>query len=1298
VAVTLALGLGVGLAWASIGSSGSGKGSGSVGTFTAAVISAPSLKGGASPYPTITWTNAATTVAAGYESTVNYVVERCSTTTSTPCTPTTPVASGACHGTLIHTTTSCVDTSAVANADDTYRVVAVYRSGSLKKTSNTVTTLVDTTPPVSSTFEVVSETGGVRYSTAPPTSAAGTVYFNPTVAGSITLEYTVTEPAISSTLAGSGPAKAHFPGMPEWGAAATTDTTPLSCSTTNEAKSCIYEHTYSYAVGATTPGVHTAFEGTDVAGNTAAASATTTWPKDTPPYKAVSPRLTLTPTSGTAGTVVTVTGLDLVPTSLLTFKFTDATHVTTTLTPTCTPAETTASGALPSGAGVCKITIPSSAAHGTGTVTVTTALGYTVSANFPVNKVATKTVVSGNGTSVSGQSVTFTAKVTNTGSGAGSATGHVAFYEKANGGSTAPIPGCTMESLSGTPDVATCTTTGLMHSGSTYTISAVYAGDTHHKSSTSAGVTQTVNIATTSFAIKVTGGSSVTITHGAQATLSETGLPAGGTGTLRFKTSGTVTLCSVALTAATHCLTATTLAAGTYLHVKASYSGTTNYKSSTASNTVTLKVVAANGSGSMTVSPSSATATSKGNTYTFKYTAAAGGLVNGTITIAVPTTWTTPQTTSSTSAGYTTESGGGGTVTYTATNHLIKVTGVTLSGGTTLTITYGGGTNATKVTVPSTTGTATFTTKEASLSGGTPAAITTQPKVGVYAKNGLGTMSVSPTAVSKSSATTLTFTFKAATGGMSTGEVTVKVPATWPAPKSSSATSGYTKASTGSLTITSGTTRTIKVTGVTLSSGTTMTITYGATSKTVTSPATAGTYTFTAKEASISGGTLTALSSSPTVLVGSSGTLYLYTTHGIEGSKVEFNAQGLTKNTTATATFGGQAVTLSGTKKTTKTGFLGGVTPATNHTGTNVPSFIVPTGIPAGTYRVLVKAGSGFATETYTVNVSTPSPTSGSPGQTVTMTVAGLVASHALTVTFGGMSVTLTSGTTTNGSGAGTFTFAVPQAADGAYSISVSDGTSTYTLPAANGFTVTGSSGPSLTSLSKSSGSVTTSVTVKGSGFAASKSITVTVGVTSATITGGGTSTSGGTVTTTFKIPFSGNGTYPIYVSTATHTHIAKYTSTFKVTGSFQGLMWNKYTDSKGGGSGANISCGTVSSYTDCALQGLGAGGHFYGAVALVKTGAAAPAAGATVAATKRVDNSGSSSIAVSAVVVFAVSPGGSIGTTTTGTITHATYTTSTATAGEFKMTLANVGGDQATMIATLMVNGVLYNLAYSGK
>ena len=212
VAVSLLLGLGVGLAEAFIGSSGSGTSSGTVGTFTAAAISAPSVKGGASPYPTITWTSPATTVASSYEPTVKYVVDRCSTTTSTPCTPTTPIASGTCHGALAQTTTSCVDTSAVANADDTYKVVAVSPHRVVEEDVEHGDHARRHDPTGVEHIPARQRDRRGQVLDAPASNASGTVYFDPTVAGSITVEYTVTDPAISSTLAGSGPAS----GAPAW--------------------------------------------------------------------------------------------------------------------------------------------------------------------------------------------------------------------------------------------------------------------------------------------------------------------------------------------------------------------------------------------------------------------------------------------------------------------------------------------------------------------------------------------------------------------------------------------------------------------------------------------------------------------------------------------------------------------------------------------------------------------------------------------------------------------------------------------------------------------------------------------------------------------------------------------------------------------------------------------------------------------------------------------------------------------------------------------------------------------------
>ena len=142
---------------------------------------------------------------------------------------------------------------------------------------------------------------------------------------------------------------------------------------------------------------------------------------------------------------------------------------------------------------------------------------------------------------------------------------------------------------------------------------------------------------------------------------------------------------------------------------------------------------------------------------------------------------------------------------------------------------------------------------------------------GVFAPNGSGTMTVSPTIAFAGSTNTYTFTYTAATGGLSTGAVWVVVPAGWSAPqKTTVGAAGYTTASTGAASVSISAISptgpwTIKVTGaaVTLLANATLTITYGS-GATATAPTTAGTAAFTTSENSI-GSTVAALVSSPSV-------------------------------------------------------------------------------------------------------------------------------------------------------------------------------------------------------------------------------------------------------------------------------------------------------------------------------------------------------------------------------------------------------------------------------------------------
>jgi hypothetical protein len=109
--------------------------------------------------------------------------------------------------------------------------------------------------------------------------------------------------------------------------------------------------------------------------------------------------------------------------------------------------------------------------------------------------------------------------------------------------------------------------------------------------------------------------------------------------------------------------------------------------------------------------------------------------------------------------------------------------------------------------------------------------------------DGSGIMAVTPTVVAPSTATTLTFTYTAADGGLSSGAITIAVPSNWPAPWPTSGHAGFTTASTGTVSVSG---QTISVSGVTLATNATLTVTYGSGGGTnsATSPATAANATF----------------------------------------------------------------------------------------------------------------------------------------------------------------------------------------------------------------------------------------------------------------------------------------------------------------------------------------------------------------------------------------------------------------------------------------------------------------------
>jgi hypothetical protein len=263
--------------------------------------------------------------------------------------------------------------------------------------------------------------------------------------------------------------------------------------------------------------------------------------------------------------------------------------------------------------------------------------------------------------------------------------------------------------------------------------------------------------------------------------------------------------------------------------------------------------LAVDGAGTLTTPTTNVSASQTGNTITFTYTAAAGGMNNGSLTLVVPSGWTAPSITSN-NAGYTTASTG----TVSVAAQTITISSLTLAGGATATITYGatsgGGPGA---TATATTGAQTWQAQQKARSTGTLTNLGSSPSITVNAANGSGTLTT-PTSVVSASQTgrTITFTYTAAAGGINNGTVTLVVPAGWSAPSTTGANAGYTTASSGTVSVAA---QTITVSSLTIAGGSTLTITYGSTASGgpgATATSSTGAQTWQAQSKSTAGGSL----------------------------------------------------------------------------------------------------------------------------------------------------------------------------------------------------------------------------------------------------------------------------------------------------------------------------------------------------------------------------------------------------------------------------------------------------------
>jgi hypothetical protein len=342
--------------------------------------------------------------------------------------------------------------------------------------------------------------------------------------------------------------------------------------------------------------------------------------------------------------------------------------------------------------------------------------------NLTVNKATTTTTLVGPFSVVYGNEGSVTFSPTVTAAFSSSPTGLVTV-------TTANMTLCTFTLPSGTGCAAS--NTALPASGSPYSVTATFAGDSNFTGSTSSpGQSLTVTKATTTTTLTI---SSATVTYGNEASLNFTatvspeftGTP-GGTVTVK---AGSTVLCSMTLPT-TQCSTTDDPlnASGTQYAIAATYSGDTNFTGST-SSTKNLTVGKASTSTSLNLSQFSV---SFGSESTVVFTATitpqfAGSTPTGVVTVATSSattlcTITLPVTTCSTTDQALAPSGTAYSVTASYPGDT-NFTGST-SGAQSLTITGG---NSTTTVSPSSSSviygnetTVTFTVTVTPLKAGTP--------------------------------------------------------------------------------------------------------------------------------------------------------------------------------------------------------------------------------------------------------------------------------------------------------------------------------------------------------------------------------------------------------------------------------------------------------------------------------------------------------------------------------------------------------------------------------------------------
>jgi hypothetical protein len=202
--------------------------------------------------------------------------------------------------------------------------------------------------------------------------------------------------------------------------------------------------------------------------------------------------------------------------------------------------------------------------------------------------------------------------------------------------------------------------------------------------------------------------------------------------------------------------------------------------------------------------------------------------------------------------------------------------------------------------------------------------------------------------------------------------------------------------------------------------------------------------------------------------------------------------------------------------------------------------------VPESTKGIHTVKGSDTEGASPTVNFTvspeiTLDPASGAVGDEVTVTGTGFAESSDIIISFDGDEVDIGGDDSTSSKGSFESTFDVPEASRGSHAVKAEDDDDNYTTAT---FTV----GQKIT-VDPASGSSGTTVTVTGTGFRASKTITITYDDNPVTTTPSPVTTSSvGYFTATFIVPSGLVGTYVVAASDGSYSATANFISTTDAT------------------------------------------------------------------------------------------------------------------------------------------------------